>query len=81
MSNKEKILDLYYNQHLKQNKIARITTKTIKPLLLFFFSSIITPFYLLGHGFCPEPIPSLTTLETLSLIVPLNVTLCCSTAT
>ena len=24
MSNKEKILDLYYNQHLKQNKIAEI---------------------------------------------------------
>lgn len=28
MSNKEKILDLYYNQHLKQNKIAEIVCTT-----------------------------------------------------
>lgn len=28
MSNKEKILDLYYNQHLKQNKIAEIVGTT-----------------------------------------------------
>lgn len=28
MSNKEKILDLYYNQHLKQNKIAGIVGTT-----------------------------------------------------
>ncbi len=28
MSNKEKILDLYYNQHLKQNKIAGIVEGT-----------------------------------------------------
>lgn len=28
MSNKEKILDLYYNQHLKQNKIAKIVGTT-----------------------------------------------------
>lgn len=28
MSNKEKILDLYYNQHLKQNEIAKIVDTT-----------------------------------------------------
>ena len=28
MSNKEKVLDLYYNQHLKQNKIAEIVGTT-----------------------------------------------------
>ena len=28
MSNKEKILDLYYNQHLKQNEIAKIVETT-----------------------------------------------------
>ena len=28
MSNKEKILDLYYNQHLKQNEIAKIVDPT-----------------------------------------------------
>ena len=28
MSNKEKILDLYYNQHLKQNKIAKLVGTT-----------------------------------------------------
>lgn len=28
MSNKEKILDLYYNHHLKQNKIAEIVGTT-----------------------------------------------------
>ena len=28
MSNKEKILDLYYNQHLKQNKITEIICTT-----------------------------------------------------
>ena len=28
MSNKEKILDLYYNQHLKQNEIAKIVHTT-----------------------------------------------------
>lgn len=28
MSNKEKILDLYYNQHLKQNEIAKIMDTT-----------------------------------------------------
>ena len=28
MSNKEKILDLYYNQHLKQNEIAKLVGTT-----------------------------------------------------
>ena len=30
MSNKEKILDLYYNQHLKQNQIADIVGTSTK---------------------------------------------------
>ena len=35
MSNKEKILDLYYNQHLKQNEIAKIvdTTKYVSKVV------------------------------------------------